>query len=160
MRLPRVRFTVRRMMVVVVAMALLFAALRAFVDSLPHVRRCWELATREERISQAYRRAASLYRTCVRAVPCSASEYCYNACLDHTGTPGTGHPAASDERRARAAAEHRRAAEDHEHAAELHAARARLYRQAAFRFWRPLPDRTVDEEAAADVFDRYRCDML
>jgi hypothetical protein len=58
----------------------------------------------------------------------------------------------------RAADQHRRAAEDHERAAELHAARGRLYRRAAFHWSQTLPSWTADEENAADVFARYRCD--
>jgi hypothetical protein len=160
MRLPRVRFTVRRMTAWVVAVALLLTALRIMVSALPHVRQCWKLAAGEERLSQAYRRAASRYRTCVQTVPCSASEYCYNACVGHANALGAGHPAGSDEDRARAAAAHRHAALDHERAADLHAARARLYRQAAFRLSQPLPTWTPNEQAAADVFERYQCDTF
>ena len=90
MRLPRVRFTVRRMIASVVIVALLLAALRIVVSALPHVRQCWKLAAGEERLSQAYRRAASRYRTCVQTVPCSASEYCDNACLGHANALGAG----------------------------------------------------------------------
>ena len=160
MHLPRVRFTVWRMMASVLAVAVLLAALRIVVSALPHVRQCWKLAAGEERLSQAYRRAASRYRACVQSVPCVASEYCYNACLGHANALGAGHPAGSDEDRARAAAAHRRAAEDHESAAELHAAKARLYRQAAFRLSQPLPTWTPNEQAAADVFERYQCDTF
>jgi ATP-dependent RNA circularization protein (DNA/RNA ligase family) len=53
MRLPRVRFTVRRMMGLVAAAALLLAAQRVVVLGFPHVRRCWQLAAKEERISRS-----------------------------------------------------------------------------------------------------------
>lgn len=90
MWLPRVRFTMRKMMLAVVAVALLLAAVRVVVRSLPHARRCWELAAGEEGMSRGYLLAASRYRTCVRTVPCSPSDYCYNACLGHTNKPGAG----------------------------------------------------------------------
>jgi hypothetical protein len=158
MRFLRVRFTVRRLMGFVVAVALLLAAHRVVVSSLPHVRRCWELAAVEDGLAALYRRAASKYPACAKAVPCSPAEYCYNACLTHADARGAGYPGGSDQYRARAADDHRRAAEDHERAAELRAARARLYRRAAFRWSQPLPTWTAAEEAAADVFARYPCD--
>ena len=70
MRLPRVRFTVRRMIASVVIVALLLAALRIVVSALPHVRQCWKLAAGEERLSQAYRRAARATGRACR--PCRA----------------------------------------------------------------------------------------
>jgi hypothetical protein len=160
MWLPRPQFTVRRIMVAVGAVALLLATFRLAVDYLPHIRRCWDLAANEELISRAYWRAASGYRNCIQTVPCAPSDYCFNACLKHASAHSAGQTSAFDGDRTPAANQHRLAAEDHEHAAELHAARARLYRRAAFRLSRPLPIWTAAEQAAADVFDRYRCDSL
>jgi hypothetical protein len=148
-------------MVLVLAVALLLTALRFAANALPHVRQCWELAAREEQRSQAYRAAAARYRSCVQSVPCSAAEYCYNACLTHASARSAGHPVGSDPERARAAAaQHRRAADDHERVAALHAAMARLYRRAMFRFSEPQPDWMANEEAAARLLEPYRCDSF
>jgi hypothetical protein len=162
MKIPRVRFTVRRMMAVVLAVALLLAGFRDVVRSFPHVRRCWQLAAEEERLSGAYRRAACRYRTCVQALPCSASEYCGNFCLDHVSSPAAkrwGYPMPTAKDRARAEDAHLRAAEDHERAADAHAARAGRYRRAMFCFSEPLPSWTADEESVANAFARYPCDQ-
>jgi hypothetical protein len=151
----RLRLHLSQAMLAVGAIALLLAALRIAIGFYPHVRQCWELAASQERLSQAYRREAARYRACVVTMPCSASEYCYNACLGHLARQ----PAASVEDRARVAEEHRRAAEDHERAAVQHAVMARLYRRAAFHWSQPLPP-AKPGFGAGTVFDRYRCDTF
>jgi hypothetical protein len=159
MKFVRIRFTLWRLMVVVMAAALLLAAVRFVVITLPHVLHCRSLALREELLSRGYRHAAAQYRNCARTVPCAATEYCYNACLDHASAPRRGFPTASEQALARSDAAHRRAIEDHERAAALHASMARRYRHAMFQPSQPLPGWTPEERMAADVFEVYRCDI-
>jgi hypothetical protein len=158
MRNPR--FTVRRIMIVVGAVALLLAGYRAVLDHLPHIQECWRLAAYEEQKSQGCSRAAQNYRKCLRAVPCQPSEYCWNACLTHNSSSGQTNPPPSADRKTLADSEHQAAVEAYEKAADAHAERAKLYRRAAFRFDEPLPSWTTNDEPAMSVSSRYQCDTM
>src|SRR4051812_33440317 len=96
------RFTVRRLMIAIGLAASLLWAGRFIAIHLPHARECWRLASYENKISEAYRRSAAKYRACIRAVPCTDPEYCYNACLKHVNAPGGGRPIPSYAERAQA----------------------------------------------------------
>jgi hypothetical protein len=158
MRKPR--FTVRRIMAAVGAVALLLAGYRFVSDHLPHIRECWRLAAYEEQKSQVCRKAAQNYRKCLRAVPCQPSEYCWNACLTHNSSAGQTKPPTSAVRQTLADSKHQAAIQAYEKAADAHAERAKLYRRAAFRFNDPLPSWPTNDDPFISVSDRYRCDTL
>jgi hypothetical protein len=156
----RLHLPLGRAMLAVAVVAATLAAGRFLVESLPHVRECWKRAAAEEGRSQALRREAARYRACVLGVPCSASEYCNNACMPHVDSRRKTQTAASEAARRRAADEHRRAAEDYERAAERHTTKARLFRRAAFDWSQPVPTPAVNDAADEALFDRYRCDVF
>jgi hypothetical protein len=156
----RTRLTLSRAMLAVAVIAATIATARVLVESLPRVRRCRMLAAAEEARSQALRREAARYRACILAVPCSAGEYCNNACMPHVDSRPAWRTAATDAARERAADEHRRAAEDFERAGDRHAAKARLFRRALFHWSQPLPIPAINDGSDEALFNRYRCDVF
>jgi hypothetical protein len=158
MRKPR--FTVRRIMAVVGAVALLLTGYRMVLAHLPHIRECWRLAAYEEQKSQGCRKVAQNYRKCLRRVPCQSSEYCWNACLAHNSSTGQTNPPPSADRQTLADSQHQAAVETYEKAADAHAERGRLYRRAAFRFEEPLPSWPMNDDPAMNASARYQCDTM